>query len=76
MTRAISGSTMVDDLDCRIVVFLDGGRLSLSVTQFMKNETQVFGDFGGSICRNEFGLRGALRTDGLCARTICHNSTG
>jgi len=76
MTRAISGSTVIANLDRGIVVFLDGSRLSLSVTQFMKNETQVFGDFSGSICCNEFGFRGALRTNGLCAGSICHDSTG
>jgi len=38
MTRAISGSTVVDNLDRGIVVFVDGCVLSLSVSQFVKNE--------------------------------------
>ena len=39
MTRVISGSTVIDNLDCRVIVFIDGCRLSLSVSQLMKNET-------------------------------------
>ena len=35
MTRTIRGSTVVDNLDCGVVIFVDGGRLSLSVPQFM-----------------------------------------
>jgi len=35
MTRAISRSTVIDDLDRGIVVFIDGSRLSLSVPQLM-----------------------------------------
>jgi len=76
MTRAISGSTVVDNLDRRIVVFVDGCRLSLSVSQFVKNESQVFGDFCGSIGCYKFSFRGALRTNGLCTRTISHDTTG
>ena len=76
MTRTIRGSTVVDNLDCGIVVFVYGGRLSLSVSQFVKNESQVFGDFCCGICCNEFGFRGALRTNGLRARTISHDTTG
>jgi len=34
MSRAISGSTMIDDLDRGIVIFVDGCRLSLSAPQF------------------------------------------
>ena len=63
MTRAISGSTVIDNLDCGIVVFVDGSGLSLSVPQFMKNESQIFGDFYGSISSYEFGFCGALGTD-------------
>jgi len=63
MTRAISGSTMVDNLDRRIVVFVDRSGLGLSVPQFMKNESQIFGDFHGSISSYEFGFRGALCTE-------------
>jgi len=76
MTRAISGLTVIDNLDRGIVVFVDGRRLSLSVSQFVKNKSQVFGDFCGSIGRYEFGFCGALRTNGLCARTISHDTTG
>jgi len=75
MTRAISGSTVVDNLDRGIVVFVDGCRLSLSVTQFVKNESQIFGDFRSGIGCDEFGLCGALCTNGLCARTISHDAT-
>jgi len=75
MTRAISGSTVVDDLDRRIVVFVDGSRLGLSVPQLVKNESQTFGDSCCGIGSNEFGFCGTLRTDGLCARTISHNTT-
>jgi len=49
MTRAISGSTVIDNLDRRIVVFIDGGRLSLSVTQFMKDETQYLVTFAAAL---------------------------
>jgi len=56
MTRAISGSTVIDNLDRRIVVFIDGSRLRLSAPQFMKNESQIVGDFCGSISSNEFGF--------------------
>jgi len=76
MTRAISGSTVLDNLDRQVVVFVDGSGLSLSVTQFMKNKSQTFGDFCGSICGYEFCFRGTLRTDMLCARTISHDTTG
>ena len=60
MTRAISGSTVIDDLDRGIVVFADGSGPSLSVPQFMKNESQIFGDCCGSISSNEFGFCRAL----------------
>jgi len=63
MTRAISGLTVVDDLDHGIVVFVDGSRLSLSVPQLVKNESQIFGDFCSSIGCYEFGFRGTLRTN-------------
>jgi len=76
MSRAISGSTMIDDLDRGIVVFVDGCRLCLSVPQFVKNETQIFGDFCSSISGYEFGFHGALCTDRLSARAICHDTTG
>jgi len=76
MTRTIRGSTVVDNLDCGIVVFVCGGRLSLSVSQFVKNESQLFGDLCCSIGCNEFGFRRALCTNGLCARTISHDTTG
>jgi len=69
MTRTIRGSTAIDNLDRGIVVFACGSRLSLSAHQFVKNESQAFGDLCGSICCYEFGFRGALRTNGLCART-------
>ena len=75
-TRAIGGLTVIDNLDCGIVVFIDGSGLSLSVPQFMKNESQIFGDFCGSISSNEFGFCGALCTDGLRARAIGHDTTG
>ena len=63
MTRAISRSTVVDDLDRGIVVFVDGSRLGLSVPQFVKNESQIFGDFCCRVGSYEFGFRGTLRTD-------------
>jgi len=75
MSRTISGSTMIDDLDRRIVVLVNGCRLSLSVSQFVKNETQILGDLCGCIGSYEFGFRGALCTDRLSARAICHNTT-
>jgi len=76
MTRAICGSTVIDNLDRGIVGFVDGCRLSLSVTQFVKNELQMFSDFGGSIGCDEFRFCGALRANGLCARTTSHDTTG
>jgi len=75
MSRAISGSTMIDDLDRGIVIFVDGCRLSLSVPQFVKNETQTLGDFHGCISSYEFGFRGAPCTDRFSARTISHDTT-
>jgi len=63
MMRAISGSTVVDDLDRRIVVFACGSGLSLSAPQLVKNESQTFGDFGGGIGCCEFSFHGTLRTD-------------
>jgi len=75
MSRAISRSTMIDNLDRRIIVFVDGCGLSLSVPQFVKNETQILGDFRGCISSNEFGFRGALCTNRLSARAISHNTT-
>jgi len=76
MSRAISGSTMIDNLDPGIVVLVDGWRLSLSAPQFMKNETQTLGDLRGWISSYEFSFRGALCTDRLSARAISHNTTG
>jgi len=76
MTRAISGSTVVGNLDRGIVVFMDGSRLSLSVPQLVKNESKTFGDFCRSIGCCEFGFHGTLRTNGLCARTISHDTIG
>jgi len=76
MTRAISGSTVVDDLDRGIVVFVDGSGLSLSVPQFMKNESQTFGNFCCGIRSDEFSLCRAMCTDGLCARAIGYDKTG
>jgi len=70
MTRAISGSTVIDNLDRGIVVFVDRSGLSLSVPQFMKNESQIFGDFHGSISSDEFGFCRALCTDGLRTRAM------
>jgi len=76
-TRAISGSTVVDNLDRGIVVFVDGSRLSLSVPQLVKNESQMFGDFCGGIGCHEFSFRGTLSVHRLiCARTISHDTTG
>jgi len=75
MTRTIRGSIVIDNLDRGIVVFVYGSRLSLSVRQFVKHESQVFGDLRGSICCYELGFRGALRTNGLCTRTISHDTT-
>jgi len=76
MTRGISGSTVIDNLDRGIIVFVDASGLSLSAPQFVKNESQIFGDFCGGISSDEFGFRGALCTDGLRARTASHNTTG
>jgi len=76
MTSAISGWTVVDDLYRGVVVFIDGSRLSLSVPQLVKNESQIFGDFGCPIGCYEFGFCGTLCTNGLCARTISHDTTG
>jgi len=76
MTRAISGSTVIDNLDRGIVVFINESRLSQSVPQLVKNESQIFGDFCRRIGRYEFGFCGTLCTNGLCARTICHDTTG
>jgi len=76
MTRAISGSTVVDNLDRGVVVFTDGSRLSLSAPQLVKNEWQMFGDFGRRIGCCEFGFCGTLCTNGLRARTTCHDTTG
>jgi len=76
MTRTIRGLTVIDNLDRGIILFVDGCRLSLSVTQFVKNESQLFGDFRGGIGCDEFGFRGALCTNRLCARTISHDTTG
>jgi len=76
MTRAIRGSTVVDDLDCGIVIFVDGSGLSLSAPQFMKNESQIFGNFRCGIRSDEFGLCRALCTDGLYARAIGYDTTG
>ena len=76
MTRAISGSTVVDNLDRGIVVFVDGCRLSLSVSQFVKNESQIVGDFCSGIGCDEFAFCGALRANRLCARTISHDTIG
>jgi len=75
MTRAISGSTVIDNLDRRIVVFVDGSGLSLSVPQFVKNESQIFGDLWSSISSDEFVFHGALCTDGLRARVTGHDTT-
>jgi len=75
MPRAISGSTVVDNLDRGVVVFIDGSRLSLSVPQLVKNESQIFGDFGRLIGCYELGFRGTLCTNGLCARMISHDAT-
>ena len=76
MSRTISGSTVIDDLDGGIVIFIDGCKLSLSVPQFVKNEMQTLGDFGSRISSYEFGFRGALCTDRLSARAIGHDTTG
>jgi len=75
ISRVISGSTMIDDLDRRIVVLIDGCRLSLSVPQFVKNESQILGDLRGCISSYELGFRGALCTDRLSARAISHDIT-
>jgi len=76
MSRVISGSTIIANLDRGIVVFVDGCRLCLSVPQLVKNETQILGDFCGCISCYEFGFRGALCTDRLSARAISHDTTG
>jgi len=55
---------------------MHGSRLGLSASQFVKNESQAFGDLRSRICCNEFGIRGVLRTNGLCARTTSHDTTG
>jgi len=75
MTRAISGSTVIDNLDRGIVVFVDGCRLSLSVSQFVKNESQMFGYFCGGVGCNELGFIRALCTNRLRARAIGHDTT-
>jgi len=63
MTRTIGGTIVIDNTDRRVNVFVDGSRLILSVSQFMKNETQIFCDFRGSVCGDKFGFRGALHVD-------------
>jgi len=63
---------VIENRDCRVVVFVDGSRLSLSVSRFMKNETQMLHDFCCSVYGNKFG---ALCTDRLCARVTSHNTT-
>jgi len=68
MTRAISGLTVVDDLDRGIIVFVDGSRLSLSVPQLVKNELQIFGDFCGGIgC---YVLEGEIYWCNCCSKSI------
>jgi len=76
MTGAISWPIVIDNLDHRVVVFVYGTRLSLSIPQLMKNETQILHDFCGSICGDKFGFCGTLCTDGLCWGTISHDTTG
>jgi len=75
MTRATSGLAVIDDLDRGIVVFINGSRLSLSVPQLVKNESQIFGDFRRRVGCYEFSFCGTLCTNGLRARTICHDTT-
>jgi len=60
MTRAISWSIVVDDLDHQIVVLTNGSRLSLSMSCFMKNELKAFGCFHCSISCNQFHFSGTL----------------
>ena len=75
VTRAIRRTIVIDNLDCGIVVLVNGCRLVLSVSQFVQNKTQIFGDLGGRIGCYQFCFSRALSTDRLSARTIGNNAT-
>ena len=62
VTRAISRSVVIDDLDSRIVVFVNGCRLRLSITQLVKNESKVLGDFRSCIGSDQLCLSLTLST--------------
>ena len=65
VTRSISGATMIDNLDRRIVVFVDRCSRRLGETKLCKDKAEVFGDFGCRVGRNKFSLSGALGSNGL-----------
>ena len=74
MTRAISRSIVIDDLDRRVIVLIDGSGLRLGVAKFMKYESEILRDLCSSIGSDEFCFGRTLRTDGLSVRSICYNS--
>ena len=75
MTRAISRSIVIDDLDRRVIVLIDRSGLRLGVAKFMKYEAEILCDLCSSIGGDEFCFGRALRTDGLSARSIRYNSS-
>ena len=75
MTRAISWSVVIDDLDRRVIVLIDGSGLRLGVAKLMKDEAEILRDLCSSIGSDEFCFSRALRTDGLSARSVCYNSS-
>ena len=43
VARSFSGATVIDNLDRRIIIFVDRSGCALSVTQFMKDESEILG---------------------------------
>ena len=75
MTRAISWSVVIDDLDRRVIVLIDGSGLRLGVAKLMKDEAEILRDLCSSVGSDEFRFSRALRTDRLSGRSACYNSS-
>jgi hypothetical protein len=75
VTRSIGGAIVVDNLDSRVIVFIDRSGLLLSVPEFMKNEAKVLRNLGRCIGSNELSFCGALCTYRLSARAVGYYTT-
>ena len=68
--RAFGGHACIDHANGRHVVFVDGGRTKLGVTQFTEDRMEIFGMLGSKYSSKKLSFGGGSRGDGLSLSAV------